>query len=100
MAQARNWFVEPDPETGEVDPEDLQGALFECAVFLMRAGGATQQMAIRKEDPTRPGVFFTESVVIQWVARTDTQPQPEKAPKADVPEEPVKLEPEPEPVAA
>lgn len=108
MAQARRFTVGPD-ETGTVDVEALDEALFDARVFLRRLGGAVQVIAVRGEYDDAPGEFFTSHVVFEYLLTTRGKPRFEEsdapAPPADpvVPSE-AELEPlplpDPEPVVA
>lgn len=97
MAEARDWRVHPDPDTGEVDEQQLNKNLLELGVMLRKGGGSAAIFTNRKRVPENPHELpterYTESVDIRWMARTDTAPRYEEAPVAEAPAEPVVAEP-------
>jgi hypothetical protein len=103
MAEARQWTVGPDPDTGEVDEQALNEALFEAGVFLKRGGGGIIARAHRLRNPEIPSELYTESVTFQWLARSDTKPraeEPSAEPVAVAAAPELEREPDPDPVAA
>jgi hypothetical protein len=94
MAQARQWTVPPDSETGEVDQELLGAALYDAGVMLRRAGGMVGMQAIRLQVDGPEHV--TTHVVVQWHARTDSKPRFEESAAPAPAAEPVEDPDEPE----
>ena len=92
MAEARDFRVHADPETGEVDEQKLAKVLYEVGVLLRLGGGGVTLLANRRRVPDHPAELpterFTESVDVRWMARTDTPPRFEEVPAvaAEAPE--------------
>lgn len=84
MAEARDFRVHADPETGEVDEQKLAKVLYEIGVLLRLGGGGVTLLANRRRVPDHPAELpterFTESVDVRWMARTDTPPRFEEVP--------------------
>lgn len=92
MAEARMWRVHPG-EDGEVDEQALNKTLFEIGVMLRRGGGGVNLVANRRSVPENdhelPSERYTESVDVQWLARTDTRPRFEDVPPPAASAEPI-----------
>jgi hypothetical protein len=88
----RLWVVEADPETGELDPEQITEAIVEAATIVNRVGGVVLIASRREELPPDTwgvpveGVYGTTALVVKWesyapVPRPQPAPEPEEAPE-------------------
>lgn len=83
----RLWVIEGDPETGDLDPDEIQAAFAEAAMIVNRVGGVVMIASRREQLPPNSwgvpveGVYGTTALVVKWesYAPAERRPEPEAA---------------------
>jgi len=78
--------IEAD-ETGELDTEEIAGAIAEAATIVNRVGGVVYIAANRQELPPDSwgvpveGVYATTALVVKWESYAPAAPKPASEPE-------------------
>jgi hypothetical protein len=77
----REWFVGPDPQTGEVDPEEVAQMAIDTSTVQRMCGGTLSSGAAREQDP-QTGEWLTIAMWWRWhpFAPALEQEQPQQPP--------------------